>query len=78
MSNFGLSLAATIEGRKPLIDKTYVASMRRLALTNWVWQDAATIHCADHHKLLCAIGFLGWKAKLVGWGLCTPSHFKLL
>ena len=40
--------------------------------------DAPTIHGAGHRKHFSAIGFLSWRAKLVGWVLRTPSHAKIL
>ena len=36
MSNSGVSLAAPIRVRKPPTDKTYVVSMHKRVLTNWV------------------------------------------
>ena len=78
MLNSDIFLAAPQMGREPLADKTCVGSMSMLVPTNWVSGRALqpSIESVVANPFVPSDFLVD--GQLVGWGLCTPSHFNLL
>ena len=72
MSNSGLSQAVPKGGMEPPTDETHLVSTCRRVPINWV--SGRTLRTSTEPVVATLNVPLNsyWKAKLAGWGLCTP------